>query len=141
MPAPSAGSILGELDDAALDTILEHAAPGAPLLFAELRQLGGALARVPEGAGAAGSLDGGYVYFAAGLALDGEMAQAVHAAGKRAVAALAAYDTGSAYPNFAEEPIDASLFYSELAYARLRRIRAAVDPRGLMLGNHPSPAA
>jgi FAD/FMN-containing dehydrogenase len=141
IPYLSETAFLGDLDDAALDAILAHVQPGGPLLFAELRQLGGALARVPEGAGAAGSFNGDHIYFTAGLALDGEMAQAVVASGRRALAALAAYDSGSAYLNFAEEPTDTSKFYSEVAYARLRRIRAAVDPRGLMVGNHPIPAA
>jgi FAD/FMN-containing dehydrogenase len=141
MPYASAGTILGAIDDDAIDAIVAHAVPGSPLMFAELRQLGGALGRVPEGAGAAGSLAGDYVYFTAGLALDKDMEHAVVDAGKRAVAALAAYDTGSAYLNFVEEPTDASTFYSDVAYARLRRIRASVDPHGLMVGNHPIPAA
>jgi FAD/FMN-containing dehydrogenase len=141
IPYASAGTMLGELDDAALEAIVAHAQPGAPLMFAELRQLGGALARLPEGAGAAGSFDGDYVYFTAGIVMSAETAEAVESAGKRALAALAAYDTGTAYLNFAEEPTDTSKFYSDVAYARLRRIRAAVDPHGLMVGNHPIPAA
>jgi FAD/FMN-containing dehydrogenase len=141
MPYASAGAMLGELDDAALDAIVANVEPGAPLMFAELRQLGGALARVPAGAGAAGSLVGDYVYFAAGIVMSAEMGHAVESAGKRALAALAAYDTGCQYLNFAEEPTDASKFYSDVAYKRLRSIRAAVDPHGLMVGNHPIPAA
>ena len=137
MPAASASANLGPIDDAALDRILQHAAPGGPLLFAELRQLGGALARVPEGSGAAESVRGDYLYFVAGLAADAAMQQAVLRAGERAVMALSAYDNGSAYLNFVEEPADASAFYSDAAYARLQAIRAAVDPHGLMVGNHP----
>jgi FAD/FMN-containing dehydrogenase len=141
MPYLSEGAMLGELDDAALDAIAAHAQPGAPLMFAELRQLGGALARVPEGAGAIGSFDGDYLYFTAGLVLGPEMGEAVHAAGAAARAALAQYDTGAAYLNFAEVPTDPSTFYAGEAYERLRAIRAAVDPQGLMVGNHPIPAA
>ena len=73
--------------------------------------------------------------------MSAEMGHAVGARASAALAALAAYDTGSAYLNFVEEPTDASKFYSDAAYKRLRSIRAAVDPHGLMVGNHPIPAA
>jgi FAD/FMN-containing dehydrogenase len=141
IPYLSETALLGELDDAALATILEHVRPGAPLLFAELRQLGGALERAPEGAGAVGSFGGEYLYFTAGVVMAPELAEAVHAAAAAARTALAPYDTGAAYLNFVEVPTDASAFYSDDAYQRLRGIRADVDPYGLMVGNHPIPAA
>jgi hypothetical protein len=69
IPYLSATAILGPLDDAALAAFAGQIQPGAPLLFAELRQLGGAVRRVPEGAGAAGSFEGDYLYFTAGLVM------------------------------------------------------------------------
>jgi FAD/FMN-containing dehydrogenase len=141
MPYLSESALLGPLDDAALAAFAAHVRPGAPMMFAELRHVGGALARVPEGAGAVGSVDADYLYFTAGLAMGPEMAEAVHAAGTAVRAALAPYETGSSYLNFVEVPTDSAKFYSEFAYARLRGIRAAVDPDGLMVGNHPIPAA
>jgi FAD/FMN-containing dehydrogenase len=141
IPYLSETAILGPLDDAALDALAAHVQPGTPLLFAELRQLGGAVGRVPEGAGAAGSLVGDYLYFAAGLVLGPEMAEAVKAAGAQARAALAPYETGSSYLNFTEVPTDPSAFYDEESYERLRAVRAAVDPHGVMVGNHQIPAA
>jgi FAD/FMN-containing dehydrogenase len=141
MPYLSKSAIFGALDDAALDTIAAHAQPGSPLMFAELRQLGGEVGRVPDEAGATGSFDGDYLYFTAGLVIGPEMAQAVHAAGAAARAALAPYDTGAAYLNFAEAPTDPSAFYDAESYERLRAIRAAVDPAGLMVGNHAIPPA
>ena len=59
---------------------------------------------------------------------------------RRSSAALAAYETGSAYLNFVEQPVDAATFYTDEAYARLRAIRAAVDPDGRMVANHRIPA-
>jgi FAD/FMN-containing dehydrogenase len=141
MPYVGHATLFGALDGAALDTFAAHAQPGAPLLFAELRHLGGALARVPEGAGAISSFDGDYLYFTAGLALSPEMAEAVDAAGAAALAALSGYETGSAYLNFVERPVDTSAFYTAEDYARLGAVRAAVDPHGVMAGNHPIPAA
>jgi FAD/FMN-containing dehydrogenase len=142
MPYLSEGAFLGELDESALEAFEAHVQPGAPLMFAELRHLGGALARVPEGAGAVGSFDAEYLYFTAGIVMGPEMAEAVHAAGKAARAALAPYETGSAYLNFVEEPdADPATFYTDAAYERLRAIRAAVDPYGVMVANHEIPAA
>ena len=141
MPGASGSTMLGSLDDVGLAAFEAGVQPGAPLLFAELRHLGGALARVPEGAGAVGSLDGDYAYYANGLVMSLEMRAAVVAAAAQAVAALSAYGTGSAYLNFVEQPTDTSTFYTDDAYARLGAVRAAVDPDGLMVSNHPIPAA
>jgi FAD/FMN-containing dehydrogenase len=136
MPYNGHTTLTGALDDAALDAFAAHVQPGAPLLFAELRQLGGALARVPAGAGALGSLDGDYLYFSAGLTLDAEMHAAVEAAGAAATAALAPYATGAAYLNFSERQVDTAAFYADGVHARLGAVRAAVDPSGLMVSNH-----
>ena len=141
MPSASGSTMLGALDDAALAAFEAGIQPGGPLLFAELRQLGGALARVPDGAGAIGSLDGDYAYFAGGIVMSPEMGAAVVAAADQAVAALSAYGTGSALANFSDRPADTSTFYTADAYARLGAVRAAVDPDGVMVANHPIPAA
>jgi hypothetical protein len=141
MPGRSDSTMTGPLDDAALDALAAHAQPGAPLLFAELRQLGGALARTPDGAGATGSLAGDYVFFGAGLALDAAMAEAVEAAGAAVVAALAPYAMGS-YLNFAERAVDAAELYADDVRERLGAVRAEVDPSELMVANHQiAPAA
>ena len=49
MPVPRRTALLGELDDAALAAFAAPIQPGAPVLFGELRHLGGALGRVPGG--------------------------------------------------------------------------------------------
>jgi hypothetical protein len=40
------------------------------------------------------------------------------------------------YPNFVEVPADASAFFDEATWARLRRVKAAYDPDDAVLGNH-----
>jgi hypothetical protein len=132
--------MLGALDDAALDAFTAPIRPGAPVLFGELRHLGGALARIPAGAGSLGRLDGEYLMFGAGLVMAPEMAAPVRHSLDALKASLAAYDTGSAYLNFVEEPTDTATLFAEDAYLRLREIRAAVDPDDRMVGNHPIPA-
>jgi len=141
MPYIGHSSILGELGEAALQTFAAHVEPGSPLMFAELRHLGGALARVPDGSGAISGFDGEYLYFAVGAVMAPELAEAITVAGHAALAALAPYETGSAYLNFVEHPTDTSRFYTDAAYERLSGVRAAVDPDGVMVGNHPVPVA
>ncbi|HTE61577.1 MAG TPA: FAD-binding oxidoreductase [Solirubrobacteraceae bacterium] len=142
-PMPYAGesALVSGLDTAGLDAFAASIQPGSPVMFGELRHLGGAVGRVPEGAGAAGRLHGEYLTFGGGLVLDADGARAVAEALGRFRAATAAYETGKAYLNFAEHPTDAATFYDDDAYARLRAIRAAVDPDGRMVGNHPIPAS
>ena len=43
--------------------------------------------------------------------------------------------------NFAETPREAATFWTEQAYHRLRRIKAAVDPENVIRANHPIPPA
>ena len=70
LPAPftSESSLLGEIDDAALDAFAATVQP--PLMVGEMRQLGGALSRVPDDAGALGSLRGDYALFGGGVLAD-----------------------------------------------------------------------
>ena len=99
-------------------------------MFAELRHLGGALARVPEGAGRARLVRRRVLYFAAGIVMGPEMAAAVHAAGRPCARARALRD-GVGVPQLrrgADRPGARST--RDDAYARLRAIRAAVDPDG-----------
>jgi hypothetical protein len=142
-PMPYVGdtALLGQLDDAALAAFVAPIRPGAPVMFGELRHLGGAVGRAPEGAGAAGRLEGEYLMFGAALVLDEESARACKAALARFCDALAPYATGKRYLNFAEQPADSASLYEDGSYTRLRALRAAVDPAGRMVGNHPIPAS
>jgi FAD/FMN-containing dehydrogenase len=139
IPYVSESAVLGELDDAALDAFAAPIRPGTPVLFGELRHLGGALARVPEGAGALAQFDGEYLLFGAGVVMGPETVAPVRGALQAFKSALAGYDTGSLYLNFAEEPTDAAQFYPDATYWRLRAIRRAVDPTERMVANHPIP--
>jgi hypothetical protein len=140
IPYLSDTALLGELDEAALEAFVAPIRPGAPVLFGELRHLGGALARVPEGTGAITRLDGEYLLFGVGLVMGAEMVAPVRSALHDFRASLAEYDTGAVYPNFAEEPTDAARFYADATYRRLRELRRAIDPADRMVGNHPIPA-
>jgi FAD/FMN-containing dehydrogenase len=45
------------------------------------------------------------------------------------------------YPNFVEEPADASEFFDAMTWARLRQIKARYDPDDVFKGNHHVPPA
>ena len=141
IPYRGDGAVLGTLDAAALDAFSAANQPGTPVLFGELRHVGGAVGRVPAGGGAAGCIRGGYLLFSVGLAMSPEMADGV-AAGQAALnTAMAPWTIDKEYLNFVEHAVDPATLYDDDDYARLRAIRAAVDPAGRMVGNHPIPAA
>ena len=138
MPYASGARLLGDLPAKAIDDMLAAAGPGSgsQLLMAELRHLGGALARPVPHHGARATLDGSYLMFGVGLVMGPEHAPAVKADCARLVDAMAPYDSGSAYLNFVEEDFDASRAFSPEDWRRLREVRAAVDPDGLFVANH-----
>jgi FAD binding domain-containing protein len=140
-PFMSSSAMLGSLPDSGVDTFLEQVGPGATssLLLAELRQLGGALARPHEGGGVLSHLVGQFVAFAGGIAATPEMGQAAHADATRLTAALGPWSNGRQYLNFAEDVVDTRSAYQESAWTQLAGIRSAVDPEGIFAANHPVP--
>ena len=144
-PVPGLGDsmMLGSLPPEAIDAVVEAAGPGvaSPLLLVELRHLGGALGRPAEQHGALPKLDAEYVLFAAGMAMDGEMAAAIEGALEKVGAALKPYANGRNYSNFSERPTDTRTIYAPDAYERLRQVKAAYDPEDLFRANHRIPAA
>jgi FAD/FMN-containing dehydrogenase len=132
------GQMLGALPDEAVDAFVAAAGPssGTALLMAELRHLGGALGRAPEGHGALAGFAGDYMVFGVGIPATPEIAAAIPTSIAAMVDAIAPWDIGSAYLNFTEEPVDPAKFYEAGAYARLRRVKAEVDPEGRFRGNH-----
>ena len=59
-----------------------------------------------------------------------EVGAAVHAHLPKVIGAMAKWDAGTAYLNFVEDTVDPAKFYSAEDYARLRRVKAEVDPDG-----------
>jgi hypothetical protein len=140
-PAVSSSTILADLPDAAIETFLALTGrgSGSTLLAAELRQLGGALSRPADGAGVLPMLEGAFVLFGVAIAATPEMAAQGQADGTALVDAMRAYASGRDYLNFAERPVDVSASFPKEAWHRLKGIRSAVDPGGLVKANHPVP--
>ena len=104
----------------------------------ELRQLGDALGRRSPGAGARATLPGTFAMFALGVPEDEASTATVRAYLDSVERAVRPYRIGD-YPNFVEEPADASAFFDADTWARLRQLKALYDPTDLFKGNHHIP--
>jgi len=142
LPFRSAHQLLHDVGPQGIDALVDAAGPGsgATVSMVQLRHLGGALARHDIGAGARATLPGEICLFALGVAPDAETAQAVEATLARIEDAVIAHRAGD-YPNFVEEPADASAFFDPPTWRRLREIKALYDPGDLFAANHPIPPA
>jgi hypothetical protein len=134
-PVPGKGDhrLLGEIPHEAIDVFaaLVDAESGSPLVSAEIRHLGGALGRAPEGHGALAAVPGAFMVFGVGMVLDEAMAGAVRSHLDKLVSGFEPYDSGRVYTNFVERPTATSAAFDEDSYARLREIKADRDPENL----------
>ena len=137
-PGISDHLILDDVDGAAMDALVAAAGAdsGSTLLAAELRHLGGALARPAPGGGALDRLPGGYVGYFVAVAATPELADRGRADASRAVAALEPWSNGRRFSNFTEAPVPAGSMFEPGTLARLRAVRAELDPAGTFQANH-----
>lgn len=139
-PVPALGhhAILGELPDEALDAFVEVAGPesDSPLLLAELRHLGGALARPAENGGALDKLDGEFVMLGIGLLMDPAMREAIQAHLEKLVDTMKSWATPAGYLNYAEQPCDVDAILPEQTCRHLNQVKRSWDPDELIRSNH-----
>jgi hypothetical protein len=138
VPGIGDGFLLRELAPQAADAFIEVGGPGSgsPLLLLELRQLGGALADTPEGAGALGSLNGEFALYGIGLPTAEGMAEPIGAHIARVQQAMAPWRSG-AFLNFWETPGPAADGFDDTTNARLSQVKARYDAGDLFRSNHP----
>jgi FAD/FMN-containing dehydrogenase len=134
-PAYASSALLGGLPEAAVAAVLDVAGPdsGSGLAIAELRQLGGALARPAPGGGALDALDGAFL--ALGVGLSGDPAQQ-RADATRFLAALDPWATGRRYLPMLDDRTDTRKAFAPGVHARLSAVRRRVDPQGLFVAPH-----
>ncbi len=139
-PVPGLGHhrTLRELPDEAIDTFvsLAGADSGTPLLLTELRQLGGALGRPADGAGALTHLDADWVMLGIGLPMTPELGEAIEGHLDRLHEAMEPWAADGGYFNFAERSCDADAILPPDVCARLAEIKRKWDPDGRIVGNH-----
>ena len=144
VPFQSTSALLDQLPAEGIKALLAAAGPesgrGPTVTMVQLRQMGGALSRVAPGSGARATLPGDISLFALGAVLDEPMGEVVEAALRDVDDAVRPY-RGGYYPNFVEEPADASAFFDATTWARLRAVKAAHDPADVFVGNHHIPPA
>lgn len=136
IPAIGDGILLEDLDNEGIEAFLRIAGPGSPLLAAELRQLGGALAVPPADAGARGHLEGRFALFGAGVPGAPFPALELAAFLDRYLAAMEPWATGTRFASFAERWNSLETLLPDDALARVTRTRAMFDPDGMLLAPH-----
>ncbi len=137
-PAVSDHCMVRELPPEAVEAFVGVSGPGSgsPLIFAELRQFGGAIARPPETPSAIGALSDPFCMFAIGIAMDPDSARAMEEHGEKVREAMAPWAGRRQYYNFAERPGEGGDYYEEDSYQRLLAVQAEIDPEGMFQAAH-----
>ena len=137
--------MLDDVDGHLIDLFVEHVV-GTPILSAEIRHLGGAVARRSLQNGAVDAFEAPYIMYAIGIAPTAEARAVVDGAVARLRHMLAPWEGEHTYMNFAETRRKASSLFSSASYHRLRRIKAnrrsdrpdpvePPDPAGVLAGD------
>lgn len=108
---------------------------GPTVTMLQFRHMGGELAREAPGAGASATLPGEIAMLALGVVMDQASDVAVRSALDDLTAAVLPHRAGD-YPNFVEEPADASTFFEPQIWTRLQAVKTLYDPADLSIGNH-----
>jgi hypothetical protein len=143
VPVLGDGMLLSNLDDWAIESFVRVAGlgSGSPLLSAELRQLGGALASPPRGAGARGHLEGRFLAFGVGVLGMPVPAPDLNAHLDRYLDALKPWATGTRFTSFNTRSSSLETCVPDATLARLVRIKETADPDGLLVASHLPTAA
>jgi hypothetical protein len=122
----------------AVDAFVEAAGPGSgsPLLLAELRHAGGALASAPDGAGARSHIEGEFVFLGVGMMMAPDMAEPINEHIDSICTALQPWSTGGCYFNFADRPTELDKLYDDETLAQLRDVKERYDADGVFSGGH-----
>jgi hypothetical protein len=134
-PAVTAHSVLGSLPPDAVEAFLTMAfTPG--LFIAELRHVGGAVARRPLHAGAVGSFPGEFVAHTIAMVPAPEMMPGADAAVRAGIAALAPWRIEALALTFIDGGVDRAAGFGD-ALGRLRELKELHDPRDVFAAAQP----
>jgi hypothetical protein len=133
MPGYVTGMWLSELDDEVIDKIIDHTfvADGPPpLVFTEIRHVGGAMGRIAANSNAIDHRQESLILETLGITPTPELYEMVTGYTKQYLQTLKAHARG-VYPNFIEGPEAQGLIteaFSPEIYKRLKALKAQVDP-------------
>jgi FAD binding domain len=138
VPGIGEGGLVSELSDEAIDAFVAVAGPesGSPLLFSELRHLGGALGRPAENGGALSHLEAGFVGYSIGMPMTPELGEAIPFHLEKIKQALGPWGMDSAYFNFTEAPCDVDAILPADVCTRLAEVKRKWDPEASIVANH-----
>ena len=138
VPYWSDSMLVGELPDAAVDSLLEAVGPGSgsQLISVELRHCGGALARPSQDSGALANLPGSFLAFGVGFVPVPEAMAPTRGWLAAFKASLEPYDAGR-YLNYSEEPFEMTQAFPARTVDRLREVKQRYDEGNLFQSNHP----
>lgn len=146
LPAYERTTLLADLPDEALQAIINLAGAGSksPMSLVEVRQLGGALAREPDGGNAVGHREAAFTFFTIGVAPP-EQVEDVRAYGARLIGSMEAWSTGGSYVNFMSsdeaDPEAVRRAYIPETYERLASIKSRLDNENMFRLTHNIPPA
>ena len=131
VPGLTAQAPIAELTDEAIEAFVANGPgpeTGSTLLLAELRHLGGALARRSEGAGALDKLDFPFVMEAVGALMAPDAGETVPRDLKRLEDALAPFRASGGYFNFIDSPCDVDAILPAETCSRLAEVKRTGTP-------------
>lgn len=139
MPGLERCLLLDGLDDAGLDALVEAVADPrtCPLTVVQLRHLGGAFAEAAPGGGAVSPVTASYSLFALGVPAFPELAEAIPHAFAAVEAAVDHLRAERLMPNLTGAGQDDAAGYEAGTLARLRTLKRARDPQGVIRSNKP----
>jgi FAD binding domain len=139
-PVPGLGHhrVINELPDEAIDAFVEAAGPDSdsPLLLAELRHLGGALARPADNGGALDKLDGEFVMLGIGMLMDPALKDPIDGQLDRLADAMKPWAAEGGYFNYAERPCSVDEIMPAATSERLAHVKRSWDRDDLIRANH-----
>jgi hypothetical protein len=140
LPVWESGLVLNDLPVEAIDKLLEIAGPGVevPLVMAEIRHLGGALARQPEHPNAVAGRDAAFTFWCLGPMFPG-LDAIVPGIGHATLAAMKPWAANGSLLNFLGDRTSREQVaecWAPDVYARLMSIKQAVDPTNVFRFGH-----
>jgi hypothetical protein len=138
LAAYASSTLLAGLPPNAVEALVGAAGPdsGSELLFAEVRQLGGALSRPSPRGGALDRIDGAFLVLTLGAGESPGGWATQRADAERVLDAVQPWGTGALYLAMIDDHVDERRAVPTAQWERLNRVRLAADPDGRFVVPH-----